>query len=193
MRYVLRMGQPMTENCTPFAFEGLFLIDEEARPLLVPIVKATYTFDAAGRLCLAPEQVPLNMTGEWWGKPGESSYKYEPECAFIKLATDVVLIGSAHAPKKGTCEVLVTLGVGALRKSVRVVGDRVWFKSLGEPGLTELAVVHLVGTLLQIGDGALETLALTLVPRPGRGPSTRSTLAGWPAESVSPHPPAPGR
>ena len=131
------MGQPTSENRTPFTSEALFLTDEEARPLLVPVVKATYTFDGAGQLRLSPEQAPLNLAGEWWGKPGESSYRYEPECAFTKRATDVVLVGSAHAPRKDTRELLVSLEVGPVRKSVRVVGDRVWFKSLGSIRMTE--------------------------------------------------------
>jgi hypothetical protein len=131
------MGQPTTENRTPFQVETLFLTDEEVRPLLVPVVKATYAFDKAGQLQLASVQVPLSLAGEWWGKPGESSYRYEPECAFTKLATDVVLLGSAHAPRKDTRELLVSLEVGPVRKSVRVVGDRVWFKSVGAIRMTE--------------------------------------------------------
>ena len=35
----------------------------------------------------------VSLAGQLWGEPGKSSYKYEPECAFIKPATDVVLIG----------------------------------------------------------------------------------------------------
>ncbi|WP_281255421.1 DUF2169 domain-containing protein [Cystobacter ferrugineus] len=41
----------------------------------------------------------MSWSGESWGKPGESSYKYEPEGAFIKPATDVALIGHAYAPR----------------------------------------------------------------------------------------------
>ena len=131
------MAQPTTENRTPFTAEALFLSDEETRPLLVLLVKATYTFDKAGQLHLAPEQAPLCLEGEWWGKPGESSYKLEPESAFIKPATDVVLMGSARAQAKDTRELRVSLEVGPVRKSVRVVGDRVWFKSLGSIRMTE--------------------------------------------------------
>src|SRR5437899_2536771 len=124
------MGQAAVENGTPFAFEALFLADEEGRSLLVPVVKATYDIGPRG-LTLAKEQVPLNPAGEAYGDPADSSYRYEPECAFVKPATDAVLIGSACAQRGGTTEMLVAFQVGALKKGVRIVGDRVFFKAMG--------------------------------------------------------------
>jgi hypothetical protein len=35
------MGHPDIENKTPFAFELLHLVDEDWRPLVVPVVKAS--------------------------------------------------------------------------------------------------------------------------------------------------------
>ena len=102
------MGHPILENKTPFAFEPLFLADEEGRPLFVPIVKATYEMRERGQLSLAEKQVPVNIGGEYWGDPEKSSYKYEPETAFIKPATDIVLIGHAYAPKPRVTEVDVS-------------------------------------------------------------------------------------
>lgn len=130
------MGHPSIENETPLALEQLLLADEEMHPLLVLVVKATYTLGRQG-LELAEEQVPVNVAGEHWGVPEESSYRYEPECAFTKVATDVVLVGHAHAPTPSTTELLVTLQVGAVKKTVRVLGDRVWFKSLGLVSMTK--------------------------------------------------------
>ncbi|HEY8211360.1 MAG TPA: DUF2169 domain-containing protein [Myxococcaceae bacterium] len=128
------MGQPAIENATKLAVEPVFASDEEGRPLLVPMVKATFTI-GEGELALAEEQVKVAVAGEPWGKPGESSYKYEPEAVPPKLATDVALIGHAYAPK-GATEVVVALQVGPLRKMVRVVGDRLWFRSMGAVGKT---------------------------------------------------------
>lgn len=124
------MGHPTLENETPFAFDMMGLADEEGRPLLLLVVKATYAFGESG-LDLADKQVPVKWGGEPWGKPGESSDKYEPEAAFIKPATDVVLIGHAYPQQKGATEGLVALQVGPLKKAVRVVGERTWFRSLG--------------------------------------------------------------
>ncbi|KFA90995.1 DUF2169 family type VI secretion system accessory protein [Archangium violaceum] len=124
------------DNQTPFACEPLALADEEGRPLLLVVVKATYVL-GSGPLRLADEQVPVNIAGEYWGKPDESSYRYEPECALFKPATDVVLVGHAHAAEQNTTSLLVSLKVGTLQKSVRVVGERVWFKSMGSISMTQ--------------------------------------------------------
>jgi hypothetical protein len=125
------MAHPAIENETPFAFEPLFLADEEGRPLFVPVVKGTYSIQEGVRLSPAEKQVPVNVAGEYWDDPEKSSYKYEPETAFIKPATDVVLIGHAHAPKPRITQVDVSLSVGPIKKVVRVVGDRYLVKHFG--------------------------------------------------------------
>jgi hypothetical protein len=129
------MGHPSTENETPLVLEPLYLTDEEVRPLLVLVVKATYAIGRDG-LKLAEEQVPVNVAGEYWGEPETSCYRYEPECAFFKPATDVVLVGHAHAPSADTRELLVALQVGPVRKGVRVVGERTWFRGMGSISAT---------------------------------------------------------
>src|SRR5688572_24648497 len=106
-----RLGHPSINNQTPFAFELLALADEDMRPLMALVVKATYSITDEG-LRLAEEQVPVDVAGSHWGKPEESSYRYEPECAFTKLATDVVLTGQAWAPSRNTREMVVALHVG---------------------------------------------------------------------------------
>jgi hypothetical protein len=123
------------ENGTPFAFAPLFVADEEGRPLLVPLVKATYAIGPRG-LALAEVQRDPVLAGEAHGDPEKTSWRYEPEGSLPKPATDVVLVGSAVAPRHGTAELLVALQVGPVRKGVRVVGDRVHFKAAGSVGLT---------------------------------------------------------
>lgn len=125
------MGHPDINNRTPFAFEPVFEADEEGRPVLVTIVKATYSFDARGLLVVAEKQVSVKLAGEYWGEPGRSSCRYEPEGAFFKPATDVVLIGHGYPPDPRTTQFGVSLSVGTLQKTVRVVGDRFWVRSLG--------------------------------------------------------------
>src|SRR5690349_2773922 len=99
-------------------------MDENGRMLYIPIVKATYALQSDGSLRIAEKQLPVNLAGELYGEPGKSSYKYEPECAFGKIATDVVLIGHACAPSLSATQVYVRLRAGLLDKSVRVTGDR---------------------------------------------------------------------
>lgn len=129
------VGHPAVENSSPYAFEPLFVADEEGRPLLVPIVKGTWDVGPAG-LTLAAEQLPVLLEGLPYGDPATSSYRYEPESGWPKPATDVVLVGSAVAPRPGTTELLVALQVGPLKKGVRVVGDRAFYKALASVGMT---------------------------------------------------------
>ena len=125
------MGHPEIENNTRLAFEPLFLADEKGRPLFVPIMKATYSILEGKQLLYAEKQIPANLPGEYWGDPEFSSYKYEPETAFVKPATDVVLIGHAYAQKPGATFVDVGVRVGPVQKVVRVVGDRLLIKRSG--------------------------------------------------------------
>jgi hypothetical protein len=132
------MGHPEVTNKTPFAFEALYLVDEEFRPLCVPLVKATFDIGRDGRLVRAEAQIPPNLGGEHWGEdPETSSYKYEPEVAFVKPATDVVVVGHAHASRKDATEERVVLHVGDLKKEAIVFGDRVWFRAAGVVSATK--------------------------------------------------------
>jgi hypothetical protein len=131
------MAQAELDNRTPFAVEPLHLADEDGRPVLTLVVKATYSLGKGGVLELAEKQAPLFHEGELWARQAEqSSYRFEPECAFIKSATDVVLIGHALPPEPRAKEFLVSFQVGPVRKGVRVVGDRTWYKSLGTISIT---------------------------------------------------------
>jgi len=132
------MGHPAVENATPFAFEPVFVADEEGRPLLVALVKGTYDIGPTG-LTLAVEQQPALFEGVPSGDADVASWRFEPEGTLPKPATDVVLVGSAVAPRAGTTELLVALQVGPLKKGVRVLGDRVFFRSVGGVGMSRPA------------------------------------------------------
>lgn len=121
------MTQPNPENETAFEFEPLFLADEEMRPLFVPLIKATYVIEDANTLIFNPDvQLPVSMAGEHWGDPETTSYKYEPEVAFAKPLTDVVLIADAVSRKGPVTSLDVEFGIGKLKKKVSVFGDRRW-------------------------------------------------------------------
>ncbi|MFP2909504.1 DUF2169 domain-containing protein [Pyxidicoccus sp. 3LFB2] len=124
------------QNETPFAFEQVYVADEDGRSLLVLVVKATYDLREDG-LHLSERQVPVDLGGKHWGAPGESSYKLEPEGAFFKPATDVALVGHAYPPERGAREALVALQVGPLKKAIRVLGERTWFRSMGHIAATK--------------------------------------------------------
>jgi hypothetical protein len=131
------MGHPVTENATPFAFEPLYLLDEDARPVLVVVVKGTFEVGREGRCAAAEKQIPVNLGGEYWGEDGEkASIKYEPEVAFMKPATDVVMLGHAYAPTPRTTEMVVSLQVGPVRKHVQIFGERLFYRAAGKIGMT---------------------------------------------------------
>ena len=123
-------------NTTPYSAERVVLQDKAGRDLLVVIVKCTYTIDDRGRLKPAEKQVPIQMADDFYGKPGESSVRYESDLATRKVGTDVVLLGHAYAPKGKATQVDVALKVGPLQAVVRVFGDRRWDKVMGLSRIT---------------------------------------------------------
>ena len=130
------MGHPVIDNNLPFSVEVSALMNEEGHQLFVPIVMGTFTISSERLPRLAVEQVKVALGGELWGDAESSSYKLESQIAFVKRSTDVVLIGHAHAQFTGLKETVVSLQVGPLKKTVKVVGDRVWGKVLGKTMMT---------------------------------------------------------
>ena len=126
------MDHPEIANKTPFVFEPVFIADEELRPVVVTVIKATYRFNVTGDVSLADEQVPVNCAGEPATDRAISSYKYEPEVALCKLATDVALVGHAHPPGGGATQVDVGLKLGPVQKIAKVFGDRFWISTKPE-------------------------------------------------------------
>lgn len=114
-------------NLTPYAAQPYLMTDENGGDLLVLVTKATYRIVGQDAVALEEEQPPPDAAGSSEGEPGQSSLRYAPEIDIFKPATDVALVGHAHAPGGGTVtQVDVTLRVGPLRKTVRVFGDRQW-------------------------------------------------------------------
>jgi hypothetical protein len=119
------MGHPEIENRTPFAFAPLFVADEDGRPVIATIVKATFAVSPDGHVTVAEKQEPVDFAGKHYGEPGKSSVRIDPEVAFVKAATDCVLLGHATATQPST-QMEVVFGVGPLYKAARVTGDRWW-------------------------------------------------------------------
>ncbi len=131
------VGHPEIDNATPFAASLTFGLDESGRPLLVVLVEATYALAAGRSPTLAEEQPPTSLTGELWGEDSStSSYRIEPAFAFMKPATDVALVGHAHALRGPVTELEVLFRIGSIGRLVRVVGDRFWVRAMGTIGAT---------------------------------------------------------
>jgi hypothetical protein len=105
--------------------------EPDGRELFVVAIKATYSIPVnGGQPTLADEQVPLTEADEFAGEPGHSAVLYETDYAHKKPCCDVLLNGSAHAPKgKPARGVRVGMRVGPMTKVFNVIGDRVWEKN----------------------------------------------------------------
>ncbi len=114
-------------NNTPYGVDRIWGRDKEGVHEWIVAVKATYDIKANGALTLAEEQSKPLLIPEYNGEDGASSLKYDAELVSPKPTTDVLLNGVAHAPKgKPVAEFLVSLRVGDIRKTIKVVGNRIW-------------------------------------------------------------------
>lgn len=101
------------------------LPDESGTDTLYVVIKGTFALPATS----SGPPTPVAPTAEdvYWGSPGKSSLKYASEIHTGKGGTDVVMVGSAHAPGgRAVSEMLVAISVAGRRKVVRVSGDRTW-------------------------------------------------------------------
>lgn len=93
--------------------------------ILSVLLKRSYSI-VAGAVCQrAEEDQPLLGGDLHWDSPMNSSVRLESDFVPLKLRTDVVLIGKAHAPGgQPAAQWSVGLQVGSRRKILRVTGDR---------------------------------------------------------------------
>lgn len=95
--------------------------------ILGAVVKRTYDINTDGSCTPSAEQAPLVTADKFYeGKdPLTASCLMESDFIPYKAATDVVVIGKAHAPGGlPTREVRVSVGVGNVTKTIVVFGDR---------------------------------------------------------------------
>lgn len=113
------------KNTTPFAGQMAPVPDPDGVDSIYVIVKGTFTL--APSVTVAEPQLPVAIKDVFRGEPGRSSLKVASDFALIKPGTDVLLVGTAHAPGGSPVSHLdVSLKLGPVNKTVRVFGDRVW-------------------------------------------------------------------
>jgi hypothetical protein len=123
----------MTEllNHTSFSAALLAAMDPHARVFDVVVVSATFEAPPNKPLRLADEQLPVRDVDEYYSEPGLSSIRYEGETAWEKPFVDVLVNGTAYAPgSRRAKSVLVSVGIGDIRKELQVSGDRYWRRGL---------------------------------------------------------------
>jgi hypothetical protein len=126
------------ENETPYAGERNWTRDKDGAHWWLVAVRATFTVAPGGRLSLADEQLPPVLAPEHHGEPGKSSLRYDSDLMARKPNTDVLVVGSAHAPRgKPAASVPVVLRLGPIEKQLVVHGERAYYE--GVAGLTTTA------------------------------------------------------
>lgn len=114
------------ESLCPFRVGTLDWASGPERRALTVIVKGTFAL-ASGAPRLAPAQDTLGVEVRWDESAIASLYT-PGDFAPLKRRVDVLLVGHAYAPQPVT-SLVAKLEVGALSKSIRVVGDRRWVRS----------------------------------------------------------------
>jgi len=135
-------------NKTPFATALMPALNKEGVDHAVVVVKGTFPIvtDSSGEV----EQRPVAWPDAHYGAPDKSSVKYAGDAALRKPGTDVYLVACAHAPRSGVAVFDASIEVGStVRKTVRVIGDRVWYRVLGSWKATEPRPVERVPVLYE--------------------------------------------
>ncbi|MBI2379770.1 MAG: DUF2169 domain-containing protein [Gammaproteobacteria bacterium] len=117
---------PELVNTSPYALATPVLADEAGQPVLAVVAKASFDLAPGREPVLAESQAPVELAGTWWGEPGVSSPRYEPEIAFVKSGVDLVLIGHAQSSQGPVTQLDLGFRVGPAQKIVRAHGDRLW-------------------------------------------------------------------
>jgi len=113
------------KNTTPFAADTAIFPNEQGVDSVYIIVKAT--FNIGVQWTLAEEQRSPNEKDIYWSDPDNSSIKFASDYHPCKMASDVIVLGSAYAPQgQALGELDVNVSVGQVSKKIRVYGDRVW-------------------------------------------------------------------
>jgi len=103
------------------------MMSHDGNPLIVVIVKGTFSVGPDGVVAPASEPVPVAYGDEPCGAGESLSIRWESDVVPFKPRADIVLTGKAHAPGERPAQwVDATLRVGSLIKSLRIFGDRKW-------------------------------------------------------------------
>lgn len=118
-------------NNTPHSAQAVPLRDAAGRPVIVAIVKVTFAEDAAGRWRLADEPSPVRLNDVvWYPEAAESSFRYPSDAVPEKVGTDVLFVAEAASPR-ATPYLDVAIQARSLRKTLRVHGERLFYKRGG--------------------------------------------------------------
>lgn len=117
------------QNITRGRHYAVPIKDKTGRAYLVTLLKVTFAAGPTGRVELVDEgAAEVDLVDTYNGEDAAKSSIRRPSQIFdAKPGTDVILLGHAHPPLRGKAtHVDVTLRFGAVAKTVRAHGLRVW-------------------------------------------------------------------
>jgi hypothetical protein len=127
----------MLENHTPYEAERSWVQDKDGVQHWIVVVKATYNIRSDGSVELADKQEPIVRLAEHRGDPASSSLTYEADIVGRKVATDVLINGSAYVPRGQRAQsVEVRIRVANIDKTLLVTGNRRWYAVTGGIAMT---------------------------------------------------------
>ncbi len=152
-------------NETPFAADGSWGRDRDGVHEWIVAIKATFDIDAHGVPSIAEEQIPPSLAPEFWSEDEPSSLRYPADLVGTKPTTDIILNGTAYAPNgRAATAFPISMRVGPVEKSLRVVGDRVWTRSSLGSGASDPTPVLTVPVLYERAYGGFDQTS----PDPGQ-------------------------
>ena len=117
-------------NRTPFAVDRCWVRDRQGAEVWLVAVRCTFEIRPDGTTIAPDDQQPVMQAPKHFGKPTDSSLQYDTDFSLTKPTTDVILHGSAYAPRRKPVTALdVTLRIGDVRKTLHVTGNRPYKKS----------------------------------------------------------------
>jgi hypothetical protein len=140
----------------------------EGAHILAVLLKRTFKIVPGGRCTRAEEDRALVPGDVFWTDPMTSSVRHESDLVPFKVATDVVLNGTAYAPGGAPARsCLVALQVGERRKTIQVIGDRVArYAGGGPPTVTDPVPFTSMALRYELAYGGTDVYSDVKVPYP---------------------------
>ena len=113
------------KNFTPYAAKKSWGRDKDGTHEWIVVVKGTFDINPNGTLTLADKQLEPLLLPEYNGEDGVSSLRYEVDLVSTKPTTDVLINGTAYAPKgRASKGFLISVRIDRIKKVLKVVGNR---------------------------------------------------------------------
>jgi hypothetical protein len=115
------------DNSTSYLAGRTWTRDKAGMHHWIVVVKATFDVSETGQLSLSDQQAEPLLAPEHHDDPAVSSLRYDADLVAFKPTTDILFVGSAHAPNgRPVRKLSVSLRVGPVHKELLVFGTRVY-------------------------------------------------------------------